>query len=74
MDIGHCYTASFSHGDRVQQVAQIGLGFLTSMCYVLAVEDMGEIILSKEADGPPLTDLSGEPRHYPSRKFRKVEL
>jgi len=72
LDIGHCYTPSFKPGDRVQQVAQVGLGMLNEPVYVLKSWKNGEMTVSPEANGQPLTDLGGQPRHFPSGKFRKV--
>jgi len=60
-----------SRGDRVQQIAPLGLGTLEGFPYVINVVD-GELELSKDPGGPPLTDLRGQPRHYPCRVFRKV--
>lgn len=62
---------SFSPGDRARQIALVGLAPLTGFTYVVGVPT-GELILSMTPDGPPLTDLHGQPRHYPPGKFRKV--
>jgi len=58
-------------GDRVQQIAPFGLGTLGGFPYVVKTAN-GELQLSNVPDGPPLTDLQGQPRCYPRQKFRKV--
>ncbi len=65
------YEESFGRGDRVQQIAPIGLGTLEGYPYVVNAVD-GQLELSRVLGGPPLTDLSGQPRHYPCFRFRKV--
>ncbi len=69
MEVAHCEI--FAPGDRVQQIAPIGLVPLNGETYVVRVSGE-ELELSRNPDGPPLTDLHGQPRHYPIYKFRKV--
>ena len=62
---------SISRGDRVQQIAAFGLSPLTGLPYVIEAT-YDKLVLSRGPDGPPITDLQGQPRHYPHLKFRKV--
>lgn len=66
------WNEEFNRGDRVQQLGLLGLAPLYGFPYVMEVDEKGELILSKTPDGPPITDLKGQIRHYPSRVFRKV--
>lgn len=61
-----------NRGDRVQQLGLLGLAPLTGFPYVMEVDERGELVLSKTPEGPPMTDLHGNVRHYPRRVFRKV--
>ncbi len=58
-------------GDRVKQVAPIGLGNFYEVRHVVEVVGEG-LLLSKEAGGSPLTDLRGRPMLYPRNKFHKI--
>lgn len=62
---------NLARGDRLQQIGLIGLAPLPGSPYVLNVYSDG-VELSLEPEGPPLTDLKGQPRHYPPQKFRKL--
>ena len=64
-------STSLSRGDKVQQIAPLGLAVLQGFFFVWEA-DKGEIEIAKEVEGPPLTDLYGLPRHYPARAVRKV--
>jgi hypothetical protein len=59
---------SFKTGIRVQQIAPIGLANLIDNPYVVGIVD-GKLRLSLTPDGPPLTDLDGNPRDYPPGRF-----
>mgnify|MGYP001562928053 CR=1 FL=1 len=58
-------------GDRLQQIGLIGLAPINGTPHVLSVHSDG-VELSLNPDGPPLTDIKGQPRHYPLEKFRKI--
>lgn len=58
-------------GDQVRQIALIGLCPLEGDPYVRETEG-ATLVLSRTPNGPPLTDLHGQPRHYPAAKFRRV--
>jgi len=60
-----------SPGDRVQQVAPIGLGNFYEIRHVVSIVS-GDLVLSNMAGGPPLTNLKGFPMLYPRNKFRKI--
>lgn len=63
----------FIPGDRVKQVAQIGLSGLTiEEAFVKGVELNGRLILTKQVDGPALTDRNGDARMFPARAFQKI--
>ena len=64
---------SLSRGDRVQQVAPVGISSNREQG-ILFVQDTlnDEVIVSREANGQPLTDSSGTPKHYPVRVFRRL--
>ncbi len=63
----------FNRGDRVQQLGLLGLAPLYGFPYVVEIDDKGELVLSRDSpNGPPITGLHGEVRHYPPRVFRKV--
>ena len=58
-------------GDKVQQIAPVGLFSLVGSVFVVDV-GQGTLELSKEPNGPSLTDLYGQTRRYPLQRFRKV--
>ncbi len=63
--------STISRGDRLQQIGLIGLAPIDGNPYVIDVYPDG-VELSLKPDGPPLTDIHGQPRHYPPEKFRRA--
>ena len=63
--------SNISRGDPVQQIGPFGLLPISRPVYVVEVVG-SELELSNSPNGPPLTDLSGQPMHFPSQKFRKL--
>lgn len=61
---------SVSVGDKVSQTGLIGLAPLPVSTFVVGATPQG-IVLSREPNGPPLTDLRGQTRVYDPTKFRK---
>ena len=58
-------------GDRVHQVALVGLAAIPNDPYVVGVYPDG-IEISSEPDGEPRTDINNQPRHYPPHKFLRI--
>ena len=67
-----CSSNSISRGDKVQQIAPVGLVNLVGAVFVVDVVQGTFLELSKEPNGPSLTDLHGQTRHYPLQRFRKI--
>lgn len=63
--------SELSPGDRVRQVEPFGLGIMEGVLYVVEVAN-GKLLLSREPEGTPLTDLHGRPRRYPRYLFEKI--
>lgn len=60
---------SFNPGQQVQQTELFGLAYLSFNPFVIEVVN-GRLHLSATKDGPPLTNIYGEPRDFPAFKFR----
>ena len=64
---------AISRGDRVKQVADIGLAMIPDPMVVQRVdEEHHGIVLGESLEAPPRTNADGSVRYYDSRKFFKL--
>lgn len=71
--MGSIIGQEISRGDRVVQVAPIGLAMILDPVVVQRVdEEHNGIVLGMSLEAPPLTDINNLPRVYNSRRFFKL--
>lgn len=58
-------------GDRVRQVGMYGLAEIPYPVVVQMVDEHG-IIVGKDFNSPPRTNIDGSVRHYPAHIFQKL--
>ncbi len=63
---------SFKKGDAVEENEASGLLLMQGTLYVLDIVPDGKMYLSRQPDGPPLTDGHQCPRLFVQEKFRKI--